>query len=510
MVEVTSDALLLLLLLLPISIIILFSTLSIFTKNNKAFPLPPGPWKLPIIGNIHQLATFPLVHRRLADLARRHGPVMHLQLGETSNVVVSSPESAKEFLKTHDHNFASRPYMPSAHTIFYDSRDIAFAPEGDYWRRMRKICTVELLSERRVRSLRPSREEEVAKLVRFIRETTEEEGGGMVNLSKLVISAGNAMTSRAAFGRIRKLEESFIPVLHRILKALGGFSVGDVFPSHKWLRVAIGTERHLRQLHEEADAILQEIIDEHVSRGRRDDDDDPDLVDVLLGCTDNHLEIKAVILVCILHLIVLDVFLAGADTSPYTVEWAMSELMRNPNKMAEAQKEVRDMFDKRGKVVDATSLDELQYLTLIIKETLRLHTPTPLLIPREARETVVISGYQVPAKTRVIVNSWAIGRNPEHWTQPDQFIPERFLHTSVDYKGYDFQYIPFGAGRRMCPGLHYGIATVRILLVNLLYHFDWKLPNKMKPEDLDMDEESGGTVARKNNLHLIPIPYHAP
>ncbi|CAI0394757.1 unnamed protein product [Linum tenue] len=329
---------------------------------------------------------------------------------------------------------------------------------------MRKICTVELLSERRVRSLRPSREEEVAKLVRFIRETTEEEGGGMVNLSKLVISAGNAMTSRAAFGRIRKLEESFIPVLHRILKAL-------------------------------------EIIDEHVSRGRRDDDDDPDLVDVLLGCTDNHLEIKAVI---------LDVFLAGADTSPYTVEWAMSELMRNPNKMAEAQKEVRDMFDKRGKVVDATSLDELQYLTLIIKETLRLHTPTPLLIPREARETVVISGYQVPAKTRVIVNSWAIGRNPEHWTQPDQFIPERFLHTSVDYKGYDFQYIPFGAGRRMCPGLHYGIATVRILLVNLLYHFDWKLPNKMKPEDLDMDEESGGTVARKNNLHLIPIPYHAP
>ncbi|CAI0394755.1 unnamed protein product [Linum tenue] len=454
MVEVTSDALLLLLLLLPISIIILFSTLSIFTKNNKAFPLPPGPWKLPIIGNIHQLATFPLVHRRLADLARRHGPVMHLQLGETSNVVVSSPESAKEFLKTHDHNFASRPYMPSAHTIFYDSRDIAFAPEGDYWRRMRKICTVELLSERRVRSLRPSREEEVAKLVRFIRETTEEEGGGMVNLSKLVISAGNAMTSRAAFGRIRKLEESFIPVLHRILKALGGFSVGDVFPSHKWLRVAIGTERHTH--------VLQ------------------------------------------------DVFLAGADTSPYTVEWAMSELMRNPNKMAEAQKEVRDMFDKRGKVVDATSLDELQYLTLIIKETLRLHTPTPLLIPREARETVVISGYQVPAKTRVIVNSWAIGRNPEHWTQPDQFIPERFLHTSVDYKGYDFQYIPFGAGRRMCPGLHYGIATVRILLVNLLYHFDWKLPNKMKPEDLDMDEESGGTVARKNNLHLIPIPYHAP
>ncbi|CAL1414949.1 unnamed protein product [Linum trigynum] len=504
-----------LLILIPI----LFSTIFILrshlkkknNNNNKpTFPLPPGPWKLPIIGNIHQLAAptsagVP-IHRRFADLAKRYGPVMHLKLGETSNVFVSSPESAREFLKTHDHNFSSRPYMPSAEIIFYGAKDIAFCSEGEYLRRMRKICTMELLSEKRVKQLRPIREDEVNKLMKLLSSSA---AGEAVNLSRLVVSVGNTMTSRAAFGKIRELEGSFLPVMHRILQALNGFNVGDIFPSSRLLRRISGAERLMKKLHEEADGILQEILDEHVSRRRRRaegenraaaEDDEEDLVDVLLNCTDNHLEVKAV---------VLDIFLAGGDTSPIVIEWVMSELMKNPEVMEKVQREVRHVFDGKGKVMDEAYFSKLHYLKLVIKETFRLHPPVALLIPRECRETVVVDGYQIPAKTRVFVNSWAIGRDPKHWTDPERFLPERFLDSSVDYKGSDFQLLPFGAGRRMCLGMNYGIAVVHLLLANLLYHFDWKLPNEMKPEDLDMFEDSGGTLPRKNSLCLIPIPYHA-
>ncbi|CAN1169653.1 Costunolide synthase [Linum perenne] len=350
---------------------------------------------------------------------------MHLKLGETSNVIVSSPELAKEFMKTHDLNFATRPYLPSADVVFYNARDIAFGAYGEYWRQMRKICTLELLSGSRVKMLRPVREEEIGEMVKSIRvfciyvQT--------VNLSQTLISLGYAIISRAAFG-------------YRMKKHLV-----DVLLSF--------TEK-------------------------RD-----------LGFPFTKVEIKAVI---------LDIFLAGSDTSSTLVEWVMSELMKNPLVMQKAQKEVRQLFDEQGKV-DESRLDELHYLQLIIKET---------FLPRECRETVVVNGYLIPEKTRVTINAWAIGRDPRHWTNPDEFIPERFVDSSLDYKGHDFQFLPFGSGRRVCPGIQFGIAVVELLLANLLYHFDWKLPGEMKPRDLDMDEVFGSTVGRKNDLILVPIPYY--
>ncbi|CAN1151399.1 Desmethyl-deoxy-podophyllotoxin synthase [Linum perenne] len=422
-----------------------------------------------------------LPHHRLAELATQYGPLMYLKLGETRNVVVSSPENA---------------------------RDIAFGAYGDYWRQMRKICTLELLSGHRVRLLRPVREEEISRLVKSIQRQSQLQP---INLSRLLISLGNTITSRAAFGKVRKLEEAFLPVLNKIVKVLGGLSIGDIFPSNRLLRIVSGTERQVMKLHREADEILEGIIHEHIQRRRArsiEKDHEEDIVDVLLSFTENHdlgfpftnVEIKVVILVKISR---------GSDSSSTTVEWAMSELMKNPSVMKKAQKEVRQVFDKRGHIVDEAGLDELHYLPLIIKETFRLHPTAPLLIPRECRETIVIDGYLIPAKTRVHINAWAIGRDPRHWTDPDEFIPERFIDSSVDYKGHDFQLIPFGAGRRVCPGMQYGLAVVELLLANLLYHFDWKLSDdEMKPRDLDMDEEFGAGVTRKNNLFLISVTYH--
>ncbi|KAL5735730.1 hypothetical protein ACOSP7_030182 [Xanthoceras sorbifolium] len=477
------------------------------SKNNgRPINLPPGPWKLPIIGNLHQLAGSDLPHHRLRDLAGKYGPLMHLQIGELSTVVVSSAEVAKEVMKTHDVNFASRPYNWASNIMTYNSSDIGFAPYGEHWRQLRKICTLEILSMKRVQSYRSTREEEVSDIMNWIASRA----GSPINLSHQIYSLSNSVTSRAAFGKKCRDREKFLSVLGEGSKLLCGFNIVDLFPSIEGLLQWIsGTKSKLEKVHRELDQILENIIDEH----RRDDKmttseegKNEDLVDVLLKVqeegdggfpltTDN---VKAVI---------LDIFVAGSETSSTTIDWVMSELMKNPKIMKKAQTEVRKVFDRIGQI-DETSINEMQFLKAVIKETLRLHPPVALLLPRECGERCEINGFEIPMKTKVIVNAWAIGRDPNYWCEPKKFIPERFLDSPIDYKGNNFEYIPFGAGRRICPGISFGIANVELPLAMLLYNFDWKLPDGIKLEDMDMTEEFGLSVRRKNDLWMIPISYH--
>lgn len=198
-------------------------------------------------------------------------------------------------------------------------------------------------------------------------------------------------------------------------------------------------------------------------------------------------------------------FIGGTESTSTLMEWVMSELMRNPRTMEKAQAEVRQVFGEKVKP-DWRDTNKLKYLKSILKETLRLHPPGPLLVPRECRERCEIEGYEIPIKTRVLVNAWAIARDPQNWDDPESFKPERFDESSIDYKGSNFEFIPFGAGRRVCPGIAFSQANTLLLLSQLLYYFDWKLPNDMKPEDLDMTEEFGLTVHRKSDLCLLPIP----
>ncbi|PON82278.1 Cytochrome P450, E-class, group I, partial [Trema orientale] len=180
--------------------------------------------------------------------------------------------------------------------------------------------------------------------------------------------------------------------------------------------------------------------------------------------------------------------------------------IRNPRIMKKAQDEVREVFSRKGSV-DETGLSEMKYLKSVVKETFRLHPSFPLLLPRECLEKCEINGYEIPVKTRIIVNAWALGRDPRYWVEPESFIPERFLDSSTDFKGNHFEFVPFGAGKRLCAGLSFGLINVELPLAFLLYHFDWKLPIGMKPEDLDMTESFGATLKRKDVLHLIPFAY---
>ncbi|CAN0889537.1 Desmethyl-deoxy-podophyllotoxin synthase [Linum grandiflorum] len=498
--------------LIPITILtcilILLKTRS--SKHNTN-PLPPGPWKLPIIGNLHHLAmgsSSSLPHRRLCELAGQYGPLMHLQLGEISTVVVSSPEFARQFMQTHDLNFATRPIFPSANIIFYGGRDIGFAPYGQYWKHMRKVCAVDLLSPKRVSSFVPFMEQEIVKLRSRILGFCH--SSDQVNMSQMLKSLGSSITCGAAFGMSQEQADCFLPIIEQMVNELAGFGAVDLFPSSKLLRRVTGAEARLQKIHNDSDAILEALIADHLARRSGDHDDAgvvEDFVDVLLnlreksahdlGFAFSNVEIKGVL---------TDIFLAGSDTWTATSEWALSELMKNPKEMEKAQREVRQVFHAT-KQVEESKLHQLHYLNLIIKETLRLHPPGPLTVPRECRETVDIGGYQIPAKTKVIINAWAIGQDCSYWTEPNKFCPERFRNNSVDFKGQHFQFIPFGAGRRICPGLHYATTVVSLLLANLLYHFDWKLPEGMTPENVDLDERFGFEVRKKNDLFLVPNSY---
>lgn len=197
-----------------------------------------------------------------------------------------------------------------------------------------------------------------------------------------------------------------------------------------------------------------------------------------------------------------NIIIAGTDTSAATVVWAMSELIRNPGIMKTAQDEVRRVIGSKKKV-EESDLAQLQYLKLVLKETFRLHPPVPLLLPRETIRHCMINGYDILPKTLVFVNAAAIGRDPECWKNPDEFMPERFVDSEVDYKGQHFELIPFGAGRRICPGILFGTAVVELTIANLLYYFNWEFPSGMNKQNMDMSEAPGITTSKKTDLLLV-------
>ncbi|KAG5628974.1 hypothetical protein H5410_000691 [Solanum commersonii] len=416
-----------------------------------------------------------LPHHVLRDLAKKYGPIMHLQLGEVSLVVATSPDMAKQVLKTHDLAFASRPKLLASEILLYNGTDVIFSPYGDYWRQMRKICLLELLSSKNVKSFNSIRQDEVLRMIEFFRSST----GETVNATKKFYQFSSSMICRAIFGKVLKEQDKLILLVKKASRLMEGFDVADIFPSLKFLHVLCGMKGKIMDAHHELDTILENIINENKNNGELGGEG---LVATLLRLmkeggfqfpitNDN---IKAII---------FDMLAGGIETSSTTIDWAMVEMMRNPSVLVKAQVEVRNAFRKKG-TLDETDVEELKYLELVIKETFRLHPPVPLLIPRECREEVEINGYTIPLKTKVVVN------------------------ISVDFIGNNFEFLPFGSGRRICAGISFGLANVCFPLAQLLYNFDWKLPTRINPSDhLDLTESAGASCARKNNLHLIATPH---
>nr|XP_009601736.2 trimethyltridecatetraene synthase-like [Nicotiana tomentosiformis] len=201
----------------------------------------------------------------------------------------------------------------------------------------------------------------------------------------------------------------------------------------------------------------------------------------------------------------LDLLAGGTDTSATTVEWAFYELLRQPKIMKKAQQEL-DLVISHDRWVQENDYTQLPYIESIIKETLRLHPVSTMLPPRIALEDCHVAGYDIPKGTILMVNTWSIGRNSQHWESPEQFIPERFEGKNIDVTGHHFALLPFGAGRRKCPGYSLGIRIIRATLANLLHGFSWRLPDGMSPEDISMEEIYGLTTHPKVALDVMTEP----
>ncbi|KAG5007202.1 hypothetical protein JHK85_025744 [Glycine max] len=398
---------------------------------------PPSPPKLPIIGNLHQLGT--LTHRTLQSLAQTYGPVMLLHFGKVPVLVVSTSEAAHEVMKAHDLVFSNRPHRKMVDIFFYGSKDVAFAPYGNYWRQIRSICVLHLLSAKKCcSSLMP------------------------VNLTDLFSTLTNDIVCRVALGK-RYSGEGGIKLrepLNEMLELLGASVIGDFIP---WLDL-LGRVNGMYGRAERAAKQIDEFFDE-------------------------------------------DMFSASTETTSSVLGWAMTELLRHPNVMQKLQDEVRNVIGDRITHINEEDLCSMHYLKVVVKETLRLHPPVPLLVPRESMQDTKVMGYDIASGTQIIVNAWAIARDPLYWDQPLEFKPERFLNSSIDIKGHDFQVIPFGAGRRGCPGITFALVVNELVLAYLVHQFNWTVPDGVVGDQaLDMTESTGLSIHKKIPLVAVASP----
>ncbi|XP_022137082.1 cytochrome P450 71A1-like [Momordica charantia] len=477
-------------------------------EAERKFNLPPSPPRLPLIGNLHQLGHLP--HLSLRRLSHKFGPIILLRLGQIPTVVISSAKLAEAALKTHDLALCSRPFLHSAQHIFYNCTDIVFSPYGSYWRHIRKITILELLSARRVQSYASVRQQEVARLVHRVAQSPYPE---TLDLTKILALYANDVLCRMALGREfsgggEYHLHGFQELLEEYQVLLGGFSVGDLFPSLAFVNTLTGMKSRLVRTFKGFDRIFDQVIEEHLSPERRSLGEAKDLVDVLLDIQKNGSDDKIPLTMDNVKAVILDMFVAGTDTTFIILDWGMTELITNPKVMERAQNEVRSIMGDRTVVLEK-DVSELPYLKAVVKEIHRLHPPAPVLVPRESMEDITIEGYDIPAKTRFFVNAWAIGRDPESWKEPEKFDPERFMNSDVDFRGQNFEFIPFGAGRRICPGITMGIATIELALAQLLHSFDWELPYGIEAKDLDMSEVFGITMHRIQHLEVLAKPYFA-
>ncbi|ESQ45160.1 hypothetical protein EUTSA_v10010307mg [Eutrema salsugineum] len=490
--------------------LLLFLISLIFFKklSSTKGKLPPGPKGLPIIGNLHQLGRF--LHKSLHKFSQEYGPVMLLRFGVVPVIIISSKEGAEEVLKTHDLETCSRPKTVGARLFTYNFNDIGFAPFGETWREMRKIAVLELFSQKKLKSFRYIREEESEVLVKKVssKAADETQTSSSVNLRKVIFSFAASIICRLAFGQ--NFHECDFVDMERVEELvlesetnLGSLAFADFFPAGWLIDRISGQHSRVKKAFAKLTNFFEHVIDDHLKTGQPQDHSD--IISVMLDMinkptkpdsfkvTDDHL--KGVM---------SDVFLAGVNAGAITMIWTMTELSRHPRTMKKLQEEIRATLGSNKERITEEDLEKVEYLKLVIEETFRLHPPVPLLLPRLTMSDIKIQGYNIPKNTMIQINTYAIGRDPKYWTKPEEFIPERFVDNPIEYKGKHFELLPFGAGRRTCPGMGTGITIVELGLLNLLYFFDWSLPEGMTIKDIDMEEDGAFAITKKVPLELVP------
>ncbi|CAI9110096.1 OLC1v1010062C2 [Oldenlandia corymbosa var. corymbosa] len=474
--------------------------ISLASRRTKK--LPPGPIPLPIIGNLHLLGDQP--HKSLAKLAKTHGPLMSLKLGTITTIVISSSVVAKEVLQKHDLAFCGRSVPDAVHAHNHSQLSVVWLPAVDSkWRSLRKIINSHIFSVSRLDASQEIRSKKVEDIIGYCKLMSQ--SGEAVDIGEAAFRTSLNLLSNIIFSRdltdpFTDSAKEFKDVVWDILADSAKPNIVDVFPVLRKFDPQ-GLRRRMSNHLDNIFKIFRSLITERLD-SKRSGNIHMDVLDELLAlCKEAPEDID---ITGIEH-IFLDLFAAGTDTTSSTLEWAMAELLRNPHILNKAQTELAEVVG-RGKQIKETDLPRLPYLQCIVKETFRIHPAVPLLIPHKVERDVELFGYIVPKGSQVLVNSWAIGRDETIWEDPLAFKPERFSGSQVDVKGQDFELIPFGAGRRICPGMSLALRTIPTVLGSLLNMFDWELEGGIEPEALDMAENFGITLQKALPLRAVPIP----
>ncbi|MED6177308.1 hypothetical protein PIB30_097033, partial [Stylosanthes scabra] len=411
------------------------------------FKLPPGPRPWPVVGNLYDIK--PVRFRCFAEWAQSYGPIFSVWFGSTLNVIVSNSELAKEVLKEHDQQLADRHRSRSTAKFSRGGKDLIWADYGPHYVKVRKVCTLELFSPKRLESLRPIREDEVTAMVESIFNdcTNSENLGKSLLVKKYVGTVAFNNITRLAFGKRFVNSEGimdeqgveFKAVNENGLKLGASLAMAEHIP---WLRWMFPLEEEAFAKHgARRDKLTKAIMEEH-TQARLKSGAKQHFVDALLTVQDKY-DLSEDTIIGLLW----DMITAGMDTTAISVEWGMAELIKNPRVQQKAQEEL-DRVIGLERIMTESDFSSLPYLQCVAKEALRLHPPTPLMLPHRANSNVKVGGYDIPKGSNVHVNVWAVARDPALWKNPLEFRPERFLEEDVDMKGHDFRLLPFGAGRR--------------------------------------------------------------
>ncbi|XXG60267.1 hypothetical protein AAC387_Pa04g2219 [Persea americana] len=495
------------------------------TSNNSMRPGPPEPaGRLPIIGHLHLLMRGPgQLLGKLGAMADQYGPTLMVGFGMHRMLVVSSYEAVKDCFTTNDKALSSRPNTAVTEHMGYNHAMFGLAPYGPYWREVHKIVMLQILSNTRLKELKHVRATEIDSRVKHMYRLWSmnavpidlKQWCGEMTLNivcRMVVGKrcfnyshhddGNGGGDDDRDGR------RFRKAITQFFNLLGVFVVSDVVPFLKWFDFQ-GHKRAMKAAAKEMDSLLSMWLDEHRKRRSLAEGEvtNEDFMDVMLSIIeDDHISgydrdttIKAT---C------LSIILGGTEGTSGTLSRAISFVLTNPHVLKKAQQEL-DIHVGKDRNVDESDIANLVYLQAILKETLRLTPDSSVSLSRVAMQDCQVDGYHVPAGTRVMVNTWKLHRDPRVWSDPNEFRPERFLtsHAGVEPKGQNFEYIPFGSGRRACPGLSFALQVIHLALARVIHSFDVAAISQVEPLKMGVGSGSSDPVQVLFSPRLSPELY---
>uniref|UniRef100_A0A7N0THZ2 Cytochrome P450 n=1 Tax=Kalanchoe fedtschenkoi TaxID=63787 RepID=A0A7N0THZ2_KALFE len=477
------------------------------SRRKQQPPLPPGPRSLPVIGHLHLLKN-PL-HRTFKSFSTKYGPVFGLQLGNQYAVVVSSTAAVEECFGVNDVVLADRPRMSAWKHLDFDNSTMGSTNYGDHWRNLRRISSQELFSVSRQSMSLSLRQEEVKSMIKSLFYSTRSNNGRALQkvemksrISELPFNIiVRTLSGKRYYGKgVEDTAEAkeFQEIIRGITDQSAAPNPGDFLPFLRLIDFG-DNEKNWLKLKKRIDRVLQGLIDESKAKDGAAAAAAKTMINNILHLqrqTDSaSLSDKTI------KGLVLELILAGSDTVAVTMEWAMSLLLNNPEKLKKVQSELDGVINP-GRLVDEADLPKLTYLQAVINETLRMYPAAPLLAPHYSSGECTIQGFHIPRGTMLFANAWALHRDPQVWDDPLIFKPERFENLE-DSHAHAYKFIPFGVGRRSCPGASMAIKVVGLALASLIQCFDW---GRIGEEEVDMREGDGITMRKLTPLEAMCQP----